>query len=74
MKKMGTYGLVHLDHFGLHLVLWSTSSLGQLLLDSCVGLVPLHLGGHIKADGRDQSTLRLDANHHHPHLSHDVPP
>ena len=50
MKKMGTYGLVHLDHFGLHLVLWSTSSLGQLLLDSCVRLVPFHLGGQVIAD------------------------
>ena len=53
MKKMGTYGLVHLDHFGLHLVLWSTSSLGQLLLDSCVRLGPFHLGGQVKADGRN---------------------
>ena len=48
MKKTGTYGLVHLDHFGLHLVLWSTSSLGQLLLDSCVRLVPFNLGGQVK--------------------------
>ena len=50
MKKTGTYGLVHLDHFGLHMVVWSTSSLGQLLLDSCVRLVPFHLGCQAMAD------------------------
>ena len=55
---MGTYGLVHLDHFGLHLVLWSTSSLGQLLLDSCVRLVPFHLGGQVIADEEIRVVVR----------------